>query len=101
MNSSTVHSKAHLLRRVFVWELPVRYYHWINALCIMSLIGTGLIIGNPPAILSGKEAYAFFWFGTVYSLCLGIYLFVQLYIPIVLGLCGKQVRELEELYTYQ
>ena len=65
MATQSIHSKAHLLRRVFVWELPVRYYHWINALCILVLIATGFIIGNPPAILSGKEAYAFFWFGTV------------------------------------
>ncbi|MBX7124203.1 MAG: Ni/Fe-hydrogenase, b-type cytochrome subunit [Cyclobacteriaceae bacterium] len=65
MNTAATHSKAHMLRRVFVWELPVRVYHWINALCILGLIGTGIIIGNPPAILSGKEAYAFFWFGTV------------------------------------
>lgn len=54
-----------MLRRVYVWQLPVRIYHWINALCILALIGTGLIIGNPPAILSGKEAYTFFWFGIV------------------------------------
>lgn len=65
MNVAPIHSKAHLLRRVFVWELPVRYYHWINALCILALIATGFIIGDPPAILSGKEASAVFWFGTV------------------------------------
>jgi len=65
MNASTIHPKSHFLRRVFVWELPVRVYHWINALCIVALIGTGIIIGDPPAILSGKEASAFFWFGTV------------------------------------
>ncbi|MFN8692440.1 MAG: cytochrome b/b6 domain-containing protein, partial [Cyclobacteriaceae bacterium] len=42
------------LRRVFVWELPVRVYHWVNALCILVLIGTGFIIGDPPAILTGR-----------------------------------------------
>ncbi|MFN5170402.1 MAG: Ni/Fe-hydrogenase, b-type cytochrome subunit [Cyclobacteriaceae bacterium] len=52
------------LRRVFVWELPVRYYHWINALCILVLIGTGFIIGDPPAVLTGREAYQNYWFGT-------------------------------------
>lgn len=66
MNSATLHStNPKYLRRVFVWQLPVRYYHWLNALCILALIGTGLIIGDPPAILSGKEAYQIFWFGTV------------------------------------
>jgi Ni/Fe-hydrogenase 1 B-type cytochrome subunit len=65
MHATTVHSKAHFLRRVFVWQLPVRVYHWINAFCILALIATGFIIGDPPAILSGKEASAVFWFGTV------------------------------------
>ena len=63
MNSATI-SKPIRLRRVFVWQLPVRYYHWINAACILVLIATGLIIGNPPAIMTGQEAYSNFWFGT-------------------------------------
>lgn len=47
-----------------MWELPVRVYHWVNALCILVLIGTGFIIGDPPAILTGREAYQNYWFGT-------------------------------------
>lgn len=64
MNSTIIHSKPQALRRVFVWQLPVRYYHWLNALCILALIGTGFIIGDPPAIMSGQEAYSHYWFGT-------------------------------------
>jgi Ni/Fe-hydrogenase 1 B-type cytochrome subunit len=64
MDATTIQSKPQVLRRVFVWQLPVRYYHWINALCILVLTGTGFIIGDPPALMSGKEAYANFWFGT-------------------------------------
>ena len=63
MISTGIHSKPHVLRRVFVWQLPVRYYHWLNAICILALIGTGFIIGDPPALLSGKEAYSHYWFG--------------------------------------
>lgn len=44
------------LRRVFVWELPVRIYHWLNALAIIVLIITGLYIGDPLAVQSNKEA---------------------------------------------
>ena len=51
------------LRRVFVWELPVRVYHWVNALAIFVLIVTGFIIGDPPAIQSGAEASHRYWFG--------------------------------------
>ena len=52
-------------RRVYVWELPVRIYHWINALCIVLLIASGYLIGNPQAIFSANEAYQQYWFGWV------------------------------------
>ncbi len=53
------------MREVHVWELPVRFYHWVNALCITALCITGYIIGKPPAIINGTEAYFNYWFGTV------------------------------------
>jgi Ni/Fe-hydrogenase 1 B-type cytochrome subunit len=40
------------LRRVYVWELPVRIYHWLNALVIVALVATGFYIANPLAIMS-------------------------------------------------
>jgi len=52
-------------KRVYVWELPVRFYHWINAICIVILCITGYIIGNPPVISSSREAFQQYWFGTV------------------------------------
>lgn len=55
----------HHLRRVFVWELPVRIYHWINALAIVALIVTGYLIGNPPGIMSQEEASFRYLFGTI------------------------------------
>lgn len=53
------------MRQEYVWQLPVRFYHWINALCIVILAITGYIIGDPPAIQSGAEASFSYWFGTV------------------------------------
>lgn len=58
-------SKVHLLRRVFVWELPVRIYHWLNALSILTLCITGYMIGKPPAIMFGGEAWERYWFGWI------------------------------------
>ena len=52
-------------RRVYVWELPVRLYHWLNALCVVVLCATGFIIGHPIAISYSSEAYQQYWFGTV------------------------------------
>lgn len=53
------------LREVYIWELPVRIYHWVNALTIVLLIATGFIIADPPAITASSEAYFNYWFGTV------------------------------------
>ena len=52
-------------RRVYVWELPVRIFHWLNALCIVVLAATGYLIGNPQAIFNAPEAYRQYWFGWV------------------------------------
>ncbi|MFC2138767.1 Ni/Fe-hydrogenase, b-type cytochrome subunit [Bacteroidota bacterium] len=57
--------RKHVLREVYVWELPVRFYHWINALCIVALSVTGYLIGKPLAIQNGVEASFSYWFGVV------------------------------------
>ncbi len=54
-----------LFERVYVWELPVRLYHWLNALCVVVLCVTGFLIGHPLAISYSTEAYQQYWFGTV------------------------------------
>jgi Ni/Fe-hydrogenase 1 B-type cytochrome subunit len=53
------------IRRVYVWQTPVRFYHWLNAIVVVALAITGYIIGSPPAIQSGSEASFGYWFGTV------------------------------------
>ena len=53
------------IRRVYVWELPVRFYHWINVASVVVLAATGYLIGNPPALQSAAEAYDSYWFGTL------------------------------------
>ena len=53
------------IKREYVWQLPVRIYHWINALCITTLAITGYLIASPPAIQSSAEAYQSYWFGDI------------------------------------
>jgi Ni/Fe-hydrogenase 1 B-type cytochrome subunit len=52
-------------KRVLVWELPVRFFHWVNVLSVIVLTVTGFIIANPPAILSNMEATDLYSFGIV------------------------------------
>lgn len=51
------------LGRVYVWEIPVRFYHWLNALCVVVLAGTGYLIGQPLAVQQASEASYSYWFG--------------------------------------
>ncbi len=52
-------------RRVYVWELPVRVYHWINAVALVLLCVTGYLIGAPLRVFYAAEAYQQYWFGWV------------------------------------
>ncbi len=53
------------VERIYVWEMPVRIYHWINFICILMLVATGYFIGNPLVIKSASEASNQYIFGTI------------------------------------
>ena len=56
---------SHDYQRVYVWEQPVRWFHWINAACITALGVTGWLIGHPPGLMNAGEASGSFWFGKI------------------------------------
>jgi len=49
---------------VYVYEKPVRLWHWINALALVVLAVSGYLIGSPP-VVSGGEASEHFLFGYI------------------------------------
>ncbi len=50
---------ARSLRSVYVYEAPVRLWHWINALAIVVLAITGYLIGSPLATQPGEASANF------------------------------------------
>lgn len=50
---------------VYVYEAPVRLWHWINAFAIMVLCVTGYFIGSPPPSMQIAEATHQFVFGYI------------------------------------
>ncbi len=60
-SSTEVKSPA---EKVYVYEAPLRLWHWLNALCIVVLCITGYLIGSPPASVMG-EASENFQFGYI------------------------------------
>lgn len=51
------------LEQHYVWQIPVRFYHWVNFVCLIVLVSTGYLIGSPLAFHSASEAYQQYWFG--------------------------------------
>ncbi len=45
----------------YVWEWPVRIVHWVNFLCIFTLIATGLYIGSPKTLALNPSRYVMGW----------------------------------------
>ncbi|MDF0595060.1 Ni/Fe-hydrogenase, b-type cytochrome subunit [Psychromarinibacter halotolerans] len=50
---------------VYVYEAPVRLWHWINAAAIFVLVITGFFIGSPPPSMQIGEATHQFVFGYI------------------------------------
>jgi Ni/Fe-hydrogenase 1 B-type cytochrome subunit len=59
----SAHSKD--LFPVYVYELPVRIWHWVMAACMVVLGITGYLIGSPLPSLAGGEASDSFQFGYI------------------------------------
>lgn len=57
-----IHS-AHREEAVYVYEAPVRIWHWVNAFAILVLALTGYLIGSPPPSVPGEASanYLFGW----------------------------------------
>jgi len=57
-------TRGRSIRSVYVYEAPVRIWHWVNAAAILVLAATGYFIGSPPATRPG-EASANFLMGWI------------------------------------
>jgi Ni/Fe-hydrogenase 1 B-type cytochrome subunit len=81
-----------LMERVYVWEWPVRLYHWVNALCVTVLCVTGYIIGKPVALAWSSEAWMLYSFGTVrfFHFAAAFIFFFNFVFRIYWGFAGNQ-----------
>ena len=72
-------SRGRSVQAVYVYEAPVRLWHWINALSIVVLAVTGWFIASPPASEPGQASAHFimgyirlFHFSAGYVLLVGL-----------------------------
>lgn len=67
-------------RMVYVWELPVRIIHWLDALCVTTLFFTGLYIGTPLLHPMGEATENFVLGGVRYLHFLTAFVFLAIWI---------------------
>jgi Ni/Fe-hydrogenase 1 B-type cytochrome subunit len=91
------------LARVYVWEIPVRFYHWLNALCILALCVTGYMIGQPLAIQRSTEAWQSYWFGTVrfVHFATAYVFFFNFLVRIYWGFVGNRYSKWQNFIVYR
>ncbi len=63
--TDTVRDQQSSCVSIYVYEVPVRIWHWTNALAITVLAVTGYFIGSPPPSMGTGEAYDQFIFGYI------------------------------------
>ncbi len=52
-------------KRLYVWELAVRFFHWTTVTSLIVLVFTGFIIADPPSLNLNVEATDSYWFGYI------------------------------------
>ncbi|MCC7327675.1 MAG: Ni/Fe-hydrogenase, b-type cytochrome subunit [Burkholderiales bacterium] len=49
------------LEPVYVYEAPVRLWHWVMVVAMLFLMGTGYMIGRPPPSIGGEATFHYFF----------------------------------------
>ena len=91
------------LKLVYVWQQPVRIYHWVNVLAVFVLVVTGYLIGAPLAIQSGAEASFNYWYGTIRFLhfAAGYLFFFNFIFRIYWGFVGNEYAKWDNYIPYK
>lgn len=89
-----------MLKKVYVWEFPVRMTHWINVLCIAALSVTGYYIGNPFIHAISTDQYIMGWMRFIHFVT--AYLFtVSFLIRIYWAFKGNKHARLKEFLYFR
>ncbi len=56
--------KTEAAEAVYIYDFPMRTWHWLNAFCLVILCITGYLIGKPPPSVPGEAAMNY-WFGYI------------------------------------
>lgn len=118
IDSQVVHAIP-TIKSIYVYEAPIRIWHWINALAILVLIVTGYFIGSPMTTIHGEASDHYFFgyirfahfaaayiftigfLGRVYWAFVGNYHAREIFsIPIFTSLFWKELFSMLKWYTF-
>ncbi len=83
--------------RVYVWEFPVRFAHWILLLSIVALSITGFYIGNPFIHAHSSKQYIMGWMRLIHFITAYVFLMV-LIIRIYWGFMGNKYASFKDWF---
>ena len=49
------------VRSIYVYEAPVRLWHWVMMVAMLFLAATGYLIGSPPPAIGGEATHSYFF----------------------------------------
>lgn len=81
--------------RVYIWEFPIRFTHWINAFCILFLSITGYYISNPFILAQSTNEYIMGWMRVIHFTSAYCFLFSVL-IRIYWSFMGNKYASFKE-----
>ncbi len=76
-------------KRIYAWEFPVRFTHWINFLCILLLSVTGYYIGNPFMHAVSSKEYMMGWIRFIHFVAAYVFL-MSIIIRLYWSLAGNK-----------
>lgn len=85
-----MHLKEITSQGYYIYEAPVRLWHWITALSIVVLAVTGYFIGRPlPSIQGEATFYVLDGLDTTDPFYHGVYFYCRAAVSYLLGMCRQ------------
>jgi len=97
MNNTNIDTLSDTLKEYPVWDRTTRWFHWINTLAIIGLIGVGLVILNAKTLgisTDGKILLKTIHVYIGYLFCLNL-----AWLAYYLGFCWQQICSLESYFA--
>lgn len=85
--------------RIYVWEFPVRFTHWVNVLCILILSVTGFYIGNPFIHAYSSKQYIMGWMRLIHFITAYVFM-MSVIIRIYWALMGNRYASFREWFPF-